>query len=133
MSKSASVVRRINRRQHDKVVAAYNVVHPPPRGRYLNGDETLDIPPDCHAIVLVKRDMTKPVETYRYEALTRSSVTPVLYKHISGEVVIRFDLPDGISTSDESVRVLVRDFLLANGALESSWPEPDEGPPISHD
>ena len=134
MSKSASVVRRINRsRKHDKIVAAYNIVHPPPAGRYLNGNETLDLPPDCHAIVLVKRDTTNPDETYLYEALMRSSVTPALYKHTTGDEVIRFDLPDGVSTSDESVRSMLRDFLLANGALESSWAEPSEGPPISHD
>ena len=134
MSKSASVVRRINRRRkHDKIIAAYNIVHPPPFGRYLNSNETLDLSPDCHAIVLVKRDMTKPEETYLYEALIRSSVTPVLYKHTPGDLVIRFDLPDGVSTSDDSVRSFVRDFLLSNGAVESSWADPDEGPPISHD
>jgi hypothetical protein len=134
MSKSASVVRRINRRrQHDNIVAAYNIVHPPPPGRYLTSNETLDVPPGFHAIVLVKRDMTKPQEAYLYEALIRRSVAPVLYKHTSGDQVIRFDLPDGVSASEASVRSLVRDFLLANGAVESAWAEPAEGPPISHD
>lgn len=96
-----------------------------PRVQHIEADIDLEVPDDCYASVLLRlidaEDDDRYFTWWAVVGRSDSDMSRMSYSHTIGAVTIRFDLPEGIPLSADSLQPYLKTFVERSG-VEGSEP-----------